>query len=389
MKEKIKPAHSLDSQMLQDWEERSLGLLRKATTPFGIKASCTNVSNYGAIFTRDAVMSGIAGLVYHDQKIIDGLRSTIENLYKIKGSQGQIASNYHIEDAKVSTISYGTLSPKYDSATWYLLAIAMLNEAGYTYEKIYVTDTINLLNALEYNGKDLIYVPQGGNWADEYNYEGYILYDQILRSWALQKLGQQYNSASWLKKSDAINEKIITKYYNKNKGYFNCTYTPAGVNTTFDFAAHCLLGHLDIFDDNLNYSNALDWIGKTFLAQGNLPIAFHPIIHEGDDKWKEISNFHMFEFRNKPYHFHNGGIWFIWLGWYALTLIKHKRHKELDQLAHIAFDALNSIDNFQFDEYLTSDNQKPNGTKELCYTATGILFLCKAIKNKIDNKELL
>lgn len=371
------------------WEDKSLDLLKKATSSNGIKASCTNVSNYGAVFTRDAVMAGIAGLLYDDKVIIDGLRSSVENLYKIRGPEGQIASNYHVENNKISTISFGTLSPKFDSATWYLIAIALLNEHGYDYPVHYVSETISLLNALEYNGKDLIYVPQGGNWADEYNYEGYILYDQILRSWALQKLGQHFSNPQWLEKADAVNEKIISNYYNKEKGYYNCTYTPAKLNTTFDFAAHTLLGMLDITIGNTEFKNSLTWIANTFLLKEKLPVAFYPIIHVGDPTWEEISNFHLYEFRNKPFHFHNGGIWFIWLGWYALTLSKHKRQKELDQLAHIAFNALHSIDNFQFEEYLTGDNQKPNGTKELCYTATGILFLCKAIKNKIDNKELL
>lgn len=378
-----------ESNNIEYWEHRSLDLLKKATIARGIKASCTNVSNYGAIFTRDAVMAGIAGLLYKDEEIINGLRSTIENLYTISGSEGQIASNYHVDNGEITKVSFGTLSPKYDSATWYLIAIAILNKEGYSYPQKYVTKTISLLNALEYNDRDLIYVPQGGNWADEYNYEGYILYDQILRSWALQKLAEQYENSDWLTKSEAINEKILSKYYNSEKGYYNCTFTPAKLNTAFDFAAHSLLGLLDITIDNTEFSNSLTWINDTFLTKGNLPIAFHPIIHESSPNWDEISTFHLFEFRNKPYHFHNGGIWFIWIGWYALTLSKHKRLNELDRLADITFDVLNSIEDFKFDEYLSSNDQKPNGTKELCYSATGILFLCKAIKNKIDNKELI
>ena len=54
--------------------------------------------------------------------------------------------------------------------------------------------TILLLDALEYNGHDLIYIPQGGNWADEYPYEGYVLYDQILRSWGLRLLGKHFKN---------------------------------------------------------------------------------------------------------------------------------------------------------------------------------------------------
>jgi hypothetical protein len=40
--------------------------------------------------------------------------------------------------------------------------------------------------AWEFNNKGLLYVPLSGNWADEYITDGYVLYDQLLRVWALK-----------------------------------------------------------------------------------------------------------------------------------------------------------------------------------------------------------
>lgn len=367
------------------WQSKSLDLLRKATTPYGIKASCGSTTNYSSVFSRDAAMAGIAGLIYKDEKLIKGLQAGIEMFYKTRGKQGQIASNFKIVNDKVEHISFGTLSPKYDSATWYLVAIGLLLEKGYNYSLEYVESTITLLDALEYNGLDLIYIPQGGNWADEYPYEGYVLYDQVLRSWGLRLLGKHFKIAEWTLKADSIKAKIDTKYFNSNTGYYNCTFSPSGVDNTFDFAAHNLLGIIEGNLDNVNYNQSLNWIENNFLSNEILPGAFFPIIDEEHPKWALISNFHLFDFKNKPHHYHNGGIWFIWLGWYALALQKNNRLKALEQLADLSFGLLNETHDFNFDEYITGDSLEPKGTQELCYTATGILFLCAALKQK-DNR---
>ena len=46
------------------------------------------------------------------------------------------------------------------------------------------------MDAWEFNGKQLMYVPQGADWADEYLQHGYILFDQLLRIWALELAGK-------------------------------------------------------------------------------------------------------------------------------------------------------------------------------------------------------
>lgn len=373
---------------IEYWEKRSLDLIRKATMSQGIKASCSNLSNYDAVFTRDAVMAGISGLMYNDEVIIKGFISTIENLYKTRGDEGQIASNFKIRNDKFVEISFGTLSPKFDSATWYLIGIGVLIENGYNFSIEYVNPTIRLLNALEYNNKDLIYVPQGGNWADEYPFEGYILYDQVLRTWALRLLGKLFDVKEWTEKAIAINSKINSHYFNSDLGIYNCSFTPASVNTTFDLAAHCLLGILQKDSKNLQYLTALKWISNNFLNNYALPCAFHPVIDENHNKWDAIRKFHLFDFKNKPHHYHNGGVWLIWIGWYALALRKHDMNSELEKLGELVFEILESLPNFNFEEYLSGDSMKVGGTPELVYSATGLLFLCKALKNNTKNLDI-
>ena len=373
-----------------NWLEQSTDLLRSACTPWGIKASLTNLDNYGAIFTRDAVMAGIAGVFLKDKTIIEGLKNTLLYLKKLQGKQGQIASNFTIKEGQVDHVSFGTLSPKIDACTWYLIGVGLLVKEGFVQKEVFqesVEQTINLLDALEYNEKHLIYIPKGGNWADEYIYEGYVLYDQVLRAWGLSLLAISYQNEEWSKKSLAIKECIGNFYQKDIKEYFISSFYPGGVFDRFDLAAHTL-ACFTLNQDDQFIDKTLDWIINEFIEEDKLPPAFYPVIDESSIEWKTLRNYHLFAFKNKPNHYHNGGIWWIWIGWLAVSLSIRKKDRALNRLIEIAFKYLNSLDDFEFDEYISADDLIPNGTKKLCYTATGITMLSLA-KNGFDFSMIL
>ena len=362
---------------MQHWLERSRLLLLEACTPFGIRASITKKDNYRAIFTRDAVMAGIAGLAMSDQGIVRGLHSTLSMLMELQGKQGQIPSNFSIKDGKVEKVSFGSLSPKIDSCTWYLIGVGLMIRDGRIEAAEYresIEQTIWLLDALEYNDKNLVYVPKGGNWADEYIYDGYILYDQLLRAWGLSLLGEVYLNDEWKNKSNTILEITKAKYQDQSSSHFYSSIYPGGTFSAFDLAAHAIAAV--VFDGhNDGLSQALDWIDEMFLQQSKLPPVFYPIINAGDKDWDTLSKYYLYSFKNKPYHFHNGGIWWIWLGWLAVGLSLQKKTAMLNRLIELSMSYLDNVENFDFDEYVSSDDMKLNGTKKLCFTAAGISFL--------------
>lgn len=356
-------------------------MLREACTPWGIRASLTDRDNYSRIFTRDAVMAGIAGLQIGDEIIIGGLISTVEQLKALQGSQGQIASNFKIENDEVSKVSFGTLSPKIDSCTWYLIGVAMLINAGHLEKEDYldsVTTTIDLLEGIEYNGKNLMYIPKGGNWADEYIYEGYILYDQLLRAWGLSLLGGIYYQSHWSEKASRIIGTVQECYRSGDNPYYHSSTFPGGVFDRFDLPAHSIAGIvMDRDDDYL--SSALDWVISTFLEKEALPPVFYPVIDEQDELWSVLYGYHLYRFKNEPHHFHNGGIWWIWLGWLAVALSLRNKEEGLQRLLSVAFDYLEkNKKEFEFHEYISGDELKLLGTSKLCFTATGIIFMSLA-----------
>ena len=358
--------------------DASLQLLRTLSGPHGIHASAAATANYRAVFTRDAVMAGVAGLATGDAAITAALVRTLEGLRAVQGAEGQIASNYELRAGWATQVSFGTLAPRLDGATWYLMGVALAARAGALDLAAFrdsVRLVVRLLDALEYNGRHLVYVPAGGNWADEYVYEGYILYDQLLRAWALRLLGALYDEPLWATKSAQVEAAIEASFWPDDVGRWHplAAHSPLVARDLFDLAAAALLGASGVAPRI--GAAVLDGIASRFLAREALPPAFAPVIHEGDPDWPALRRYHLHGFRNRPHEYHNGGIWPIWIGWLALALARTGRTGELAHLRRAADQALDRLPGFAFEEYLHGVTGAAGGTPQMAYTATGIVFL--------------
>src|SRR5688500_6236039 len=130
-------------------------LLGDLAGPHGIHASLADTANYRAVFARDAVMAGVAGLLLRDERVTAGLVRTLRHLRDLQGREGQVASNYELGDG-APRVSFGTLAPRLDAATWYLVGIALGARAGVLDAAEFEESAravVRLLDALEYNGR--------------------------------------------------------------------------------------------------------------------------------------------------------------------------------------------------------------------------------------------
>jgi hypothetical protein len=239
-----------------------------------------------------------------------------------------------------------------------------------------VSSVVRLLDALEYNGHHLIYVPAGGNWADEYIYDGYILYDQVLRAWALRMVGMLYGNDAWCDKAANIELTIAERYWpagETQRRYPVAAFSPTTTRDVFDLAACSLLAVAGMAPSLT--SHALEWVAERFLDRGELPPAFHPVIDEHHADWPALRRYHLHEFRNRPHEYHNGGIWPIWLGWLALGLAQSSRPADLDRLRHAVDVRIGNLPDFTFEEYVHGLTGEPGGVRQMAYTATGLIFL--------------
>ena len=355
-------------------------LLRSLSGPHGIRASTSGAANYGAVFARDAVMAGIAGLLADDSTISAGLTRTLEHLRDLQGQQGQIPSNFQTHGAEAPRTSFGSLVPRLDAPLWYLVGVAAAARAGAIDPAPFrrsVEAVVGLLEALEYNGRHLLYVPVGGDWADEYVYEGYVLHDQVLRAWALLLVADVFEEGSWREKAVSIQRAIANGFWTReaiDRGYPLAAFTPTRTFDMFDLAT-CSLLALSGVAPALG-AVALHWIIDRFVRRGELPPAFAPVIDVGHPDWAALSRYHLHGFRNRPHEYHNGGIWPIWLGWLALALARHDRVADVKRLDATLVRRLGA--GYGFEEYLHGVSGAPGGMPGMAYSAAGLLFVSEA-----------
>ena len=362
--------------------DQAVELLHALAGAHGIHASTAQRANYRAVFARDAVMAGIAGLLADDPTVIASLVRTLEELRRLQGAEGQIASNYELRDGGAPRVSFGTLAPRIDSATWYVIGVALAARAGALDAAAYresVSRTLRLLDAIEYNGRHLVYIPVRGDWADEYVHDGYILYDQVLRVWALRLAADLYGEDAFHEKAGAIERTIERCYWPADLGsahkrvYPLAAFSPAAMHDRFDLAACALLAVSRTAPEMAR--PALDWIVDRFVGRGKLPPAFHPVIDEKDPEWPALRRYHLHGFRNRPHEYHNGGIWPIWLGWLGVGLARMGRDADAARLADIVQARMAAIPRFAFEEYLHGATGAPGGTPWMAYTAAGVVLL--------------
>lgn len=363
------------------FDDQAVALLRALSGPHGIHASLdpTATPNYRAVFTRDAVMAGVAGLLIGDATITASFVRTLEHLRDLQGPEGQIPSNYAIGGGAQPQVSFGTLAPRLDAATWYLVGIGLAAHTKVVDPELFrdsATRAVRLLNAIEYNGRHLLYVPPGGNWADEYIYDGYILYDQVIRAWGLRLLGSALKEPSWTLKAEHISQTIAERYWPAepaDRRHPLASFSPLGVRDIFDLAAVALLGVSGVAPDLV--TRTLPWISERFLAHQALPPVFHPVIDEGHSDWPALRRYHLHAFRNLPHEYHNGGVWPIWLGWFALALAATEHLTDLARLRALVSGHLAAHPAYAFEEYFHGFTGDPRGTRAMAYSATGVTFL--------------
>ncbi|MDI1316192.1 glycoside hydrolase 100 family protein [Flavobacterium sp.] len=376
---------------------KAIELLHRVSTPNGFLASAQNTSNYKRVWARDGVICGLAALASDDKELIETFKSTLETLAGNQHKIGTIPSNVLISEG-ITEVSYGGLAGRVDAVTWFVIGICQYaiykSDASYVAKyTIEIEKCLDLLDAWEFNNKHLLYVPLSGNWADEYITDGYVLYDQLLRIWALRSYNFFVKSDAIANKIEKINKQLEINFMPSSTGdkyheraynevqfqdYMPCSFSPSGYKTQFDAFANSLVVLLNIGSNEfqntiLNYANAL--AAETQL--GLLPAFWQPIF-ENDEHWILLRNNCKYEFRNFPYEFHNGGSWPMVNGFFGLALnTKGETNKVESLLAKI--NAANSIEDFSFYENFNTKTSKPNGVAFCAWSAAATVLLHQSV----------
>lgn len=382
-------------------------ILFKAANNIGIKASLGQSDNYNRVWARDSAVSAVAIFANQLTDLYPAVRLSILNLQLAASSLGQIPSNVAIdENQKVNSVSFGGPAGRTDASFWWLImAIQYLHQNPNDRELKEIcykqaSSIFKLAEAWEFNGKHLMYVPMSSNWADEYVTHGYVLYDQLLRFWALELAGYFYKEEEWMQKAanvktaikihylleGELSDSFFTEAQKKDLKDFDLTqrfiasFSPGDRIEKYDAWSIALLFLLKI--PSAASAHKLEKaISNIFneSSKNGIP-AFYPIINEGDLLYQDILLNHHYRFKNYPGHFHNGGIWPVVNGF----LIAGLKQAGFKQTAEQIMDALtNNLSLAQrdhpFAEYFDFYHASPGGVDQLCYSASGYLLAFESL----------
>ncbi len=379
--------------------EKAIALLHEVSTANGFLASAENTSNYKRVWARDGVICGLAALASGDEKLITTFKNTLETLAQHQHKIGTIPSNVFFSEDKIE-VSYGGLAGRVDAVTWFVIGICQYvyytNDFAFLKEnKTVVEKCFALLYAWEFNDKHLLYVPLSGNWADEYITDGYVLYDQLLRIWALRSYNHFANETQLSDKIDNIKKQIEVnfqpntigeKYHERAyndldfKGYMPCSFSPSGYKTNFDAFANSLAVILNIGNEAMQKNilqHATSLASETKL--GLVP-AFWPPIFESEEHWNLLKNNCKYEFRNFPYEFHNGGSWSMVNGFLGMALLSKSETEKATTILNKIQEA-NAIGDFSFYENFNTNTKTPNGVSFCAWSAAAEVMLQQSLNN--------
>jgi GH15 family glucan-1,4-alpha-glucosidase len=376
---------------------KAIELLQECSSSEGFLASKENTSNYKRVWARDGVICGLAALASGNTELINTFENTLNTLALNQHKNGTIPSNVLV-NYNGSEVSYGGLAGRVDAVTWFIIGICQ-----YAYYKkddsilikyeAEIQKCFALLESWEFNNQHLMYVPLSGNWADEYITDGYVLYDQLLRIWALKSYNYfQKNLEIDIKINNIISQieinftpnnqkpKYHERAYNKLNfsGYMPCSFSPAGYKIQFDAFANSLALILNIGTND--FQNEILSSFEKIVCQTKLQLipAFWPPIKPSDLDWNLLKNNCKYEFRNYPNEFHNGGSWQMVNGFYGLALIQKNQIDKSTQILN-AINKANEINSYSFSENFNTETSNPNGVSFCAWSAAAAVFLHQSI----------
>ncbi|MBC7914276.1 MAG: hypothetical protein H7Y07_09140 [Pyrinomonadaceae bacterium] len=389
-------------------------VIQAASSKSGIQASAQAKDNYNRIWARDSAVTGLAILTGQIKESYSALSTSLFLLQKAAATNGQIPSNLTVnERGEITQVSFGGPVGRTDASFWWIISSILYQrqhqDAGFrTIIELQSEAIFALATGWEFNGKGLMYVPMSSNWADEYITHGYVLYDQILRYWALDLAGDYFDKYEWKEKAAGIKasikqhflfetgleETLYTESQRRSLTDFDlskrfiASFSPGDRVEKYDAWSIALLFLLDI-PSGATKKQLTAAILSAFEETGQKGVpAFWPEITETEPQYDILKQNYNYQFKNLPGHFHNGGVWPVVNGFLIAGLKVAGEDEAADKLMTGLNQQLSlSLEKTPFTEYFDSKHGKACGVINLCYSASGYLLGVSAIDNLSQFKK--
>lgn len=396
---------------------RALDLLSQCSTADGFLASPVKRANYQRVWARDGVIMGLGALMCQNDDLMNTFRDTLLTLAEHQGPHGEIPSNV---DTRSGRVSYGGTTGRVDADLWFLIGCGQYWRA--TADEAFLDKILPavervrfLLGAWEFNTRGLLYIPQTGDWADEYIHHGYVLYDQLLYLKGLREVCAMHTAVHgavdhdlqarcsrlkhlisanyWFYDADQVPEDVYHQIlYKKGKEgsprhhgrHWMSFFAPQGYGYRFDALANVLASLFDVANED-QLARVDKYIRQITPADICLLPAFHPVIKPVDEDWSELRTSFSYTFKNQPNEYHNGGLWPMVTAFYVADLA---RRGDMDGARRYAagIDQGNASpmagESWSFPEYLHGTRFTAGGARHLGWSAAASIIGHCALEGK-------
>ena len=378
-----------NNKIIKDCYNKSIELLLKNSTDFGILASSTQKRaiqrNYLSIFARDASICSLGMVVSKNKKLIKTAKNSLEILAKYQAQNGQIPNYVKPGEKRIDFWRIGCI----DSSLWWLVALKFYDKYSgdkKLYKKIQpnIKKAINWLFCHEHPNDGLLIQNEASDWADIMPRSGKVLYTNSiwikvkeLYNLENKKLTKQsFNNLFYpfdddlkkIKKCESSTINLIIKN-KKLKSYYLSFVNYLFYGKDIDVFGNSLAIFFKLSDKKIS-KKIIDFISDKKILK-DMPIAtlYNPI--KKDSKlWRKYMKSHN---QNFPYKYHNGGIWPFVSCFFVCALSsigkKQEAEKELEKIA-----IANKLSNWRFSEWINGKTGKLAGMRGQSWNAGMFIF---------------
>jgi sucrose-6-phosphatase len=386
-------------------------------TNIGFTASPEKHVNYYSIWARDHSITSIGALLSGDNELIETAIKGIIHLLKHQSDYGQVPSYIEVENKRRVYGGLGAITST-DSNLWIVIAAALFYK--HTKDARLISDAImlryeliyKLLRAFDSNQCGLIEVHVAGDWADIFNRNYHVLYDEALYYSALKALAYLHETKHSLS-TDSFVRKNMLRFSRRMRRHSR--ETKRKINSTFWFTddnrekirnEYMIFNELDenypyyqshITPFKMYWQNQFDSFGNVlailcqisnaertksivdYVINNNINKPFpltslYPPVYKGEVSWQFI-----YETHEQPYTYHNGGIWPLIGGFWIAALVKAKKHKVAEKELHKLASTLKE-QGYKFNEYMHGKTGAPMGRTYQAWSAASYIIAYKAVE---------
>lgn len=382
----------VDRDLLCACRDRAVALLGANTTPHGLRAAsaspASRARNYTCVFARDAAICTFGLVATGRPELVEAARAGLRLLAERQAGNGQMPNFVDCESGEVDFWYTGCI----DATLWWLLALRAfdrLTGARLGDELAATVDrALAWLGCQQHPGWRLLQQNEASDWADLMPRSGFVLYTNALWWWVAHSYGvpgaERTRATArrlFFPQADGPPlhrrlELMVEAPRRRLAGSpFFLSYLNLGAwGEEIDLFGN-LLAVLTGVAEQAQSRRILAGI-RRLGADRPYPLRVVGVPLQPDDPaWRSYLLRHD---QNRPWQYHNGGIWPFVGGFWVLALqqagFRNRARRALEQLARA-----NRLGDWSFSEWLHGASGEPHGMPGQSWNAAMYLFALRCL----------